>query len=31
MPRETPEAKLLRLTEIERPLWARGERVAGID
>lgn len=31
MPRETPEAKLLRLTEIERPLWVRGERVAGID
>ena len=29
MPRETAEAKLLRLTEIERPLWARGERVAG--
>lgn len=31
MPRETPEQKLLRLTEIERPLWAMGERVAGID
>ena len=28
---ETPEAKLLRLTEIERELWAQGARIAGID
>ena len=30
-PRETPEEKLWRLTEIERRLWAEGLRVAGID
>ena len=30
-PRETPEEKLTRLTEIERGLWADGLRVAGID
>ncbi len=29
--RETPEEKLLRLTQIERSLWADGLRVAGID
>ena len=29
--RETPEAKLFRLTEIERGLWAEGRVVAGID
>ena len=29
--RETPEAKLLRLTEIERELWAQGAHIAGID
>ena len=29
--RETPEEKLLRLTQIERGLWADGLRVAGID
>ena len=29
--RETPEEKLLRLTEIERGLWAEGLAVAGID
>ena len=29
--RETPEAKLYRLTEIERGLWAEGRVVAGID
>ena len=31
MSRETPLEKLNRLTEIERPLWAQGLRVAGID
>lgn len=31
MPRETPQEKLHRLTEIERALWAQGARVAGID
>ena len=29
--RETPQEKLLRLTQIERGLWAGGLRVAGID
>ena len=29
--RETPEAKLARLTVIERALWAEGRCVAGID
>lgn len=29
--RETPEEKLLRLTQIERGLWAEGLAVAGID
>ena len=29
--RETPQEKLLRLTEIERGLWDEGLRVAGID
>lgn len=29
--RETPEAKLIRLTQIERALWAEGRAVAGID
>lgn len=29
--RETPEAKLARLTQIETGLWARGLRIAGID
>lgn len=29
--RETPEEKLLRLTQIERGLWAEGKRIAGID
>ena len=29
--RESAEAKLLRLTEIEEGLWAQGSRVAGID
>lgn len=31
MKRETAEEKLLRLTEIERGLWAEGHVVAGID
>ncbi len=31
MSRETPEAKLTRMTERERALWARGCVVAGID
>lgn len=31
MKRETAEEKLLRLTEIERGLWAEGHLVAGID
>ena len=30
-PRETAEAKLERLTQVERELWAQGLRVAGID
>lgn len=29
--RETPQEKLLRLTQIENELWAQGRRVAGID
>ena len=29
--RETPQEKLVRLTELERELWAEGARVAGID
>ena len=29
--RESAEAKLLRLTQIEEALWAQGKRVAGID
>ena len=29
--RETPEEKLLRLTQIERELWAEGLSIAGID
>ncbi len=29
--RESAEAKLLRLTQIEETLWAQGLRVAGID
>ena len=29
--RESAEAKLLRLTQIETELWARGARIAGID
>lgn len=29
--RETPEEKLLRLTQIERALWAEGRAIAGID
>lgn len=29
--RETPQEKLLRLTQIEEELWAQGRRVAGID
>lgn len=29
--RETPEQKLLRLTQIEEALWAEGKRIAGID
>ena len=29
--RESAEAKLLRLTQIEEELWAQGQRVAGID
>ena len=29
--RETPEAKLVRLTQIERELWREGRAVAGID
>lgn len=29
--RETPQEKLLRLTQIENELWAQGMRVAGID
>lgn len=29
--REKPEEKLLRLTQIETPLWARGLSIAGID
>lgn len=31
MPRESPEAKLVRMTQIERGLWDRGFTVAGID
>ncbi|NLG25852.1 MAG: ribonuclease HII [Clostridiales bacterium] len=31
MAREAAEARLLRLTAIERPLWARGGMLAGID
>lgn len=31
MPRENPKDKLIRLTENERELWAKGETVAGID
>ncbi|MEF9894555.1 MAG: ribonuclease HII [Clostridia bacterium] len=31
MARETDEAKLVRMTEIERGLWEEGQRVAGID
>ena len=31
MRRETNEEKLIRLTEIERGLWAEGHVVAGID
>ena len=29
--REKPEEKLLRLTQIERPLWEQGLLIAGID
>ena len=29
--RESAEAKLLRLTQIEETLWAQGLRVAGIE
>ena len=29
--RETAREKLIRLTRIERELWARGEQVAGMD
>ena len=29
--RETPEEKLVRLTQIERELWAEGRAIAGID
>lgn len=29
--RETPEEKLMRLTQIERELWAEGKVIAGID
>lgn len=29
--RETPQEKLIRLTQIEEELWAQGKRIAGID
>ena len=29
--RETPEEKLIRLTQIEEELWAQGKTIAGID
>jgi len=29
--RETPQQKLIRLTQIEEGLWAQGKRIAGID